>query len=113
MGFLIAHLSSIRTTTVVISQLEIRMKRVGEQDRCSLFADFGRSGSKGSHMVQSHLAGRRKCVRDSKRIKYPGKEMDRKKCRRTIVQDRSSVQDAFPLGPWLAWLNGPQCDRRW
>ena len=33
--------------------------------KLSLFADFGRSGSKGSHMGQSHPAGRRRCVRES------------------------------------------------
>src|SRR5437588_7370861 len=43
---------------------EQKRQKCGYLRATSLFADVGRSGSKGSHMGQSHLAGIRKCVRD-------------------------------------------------
>src|SRR5947209_1276407 len=41
---------------------EQKRQKSGYLRENSLFADVGRSGSKGSHLVQSHLAGIRKCV---------------------------------------------------
>src|SRR5260370_713018 len=42
-----------------------RRQKCGYLRENSLFADVGRGGSKGSHMVQSHPTGRRKGVRES------------------------------------------------
>jgi RNA-directed DNA polymerase len=52
-------------------------------------------------------------LRDSKRIRYPVKQVQCKKYPQTSAQGRPIAEHAFPLRPWPAWLSGLRCDRWW